>query len=99
MDGKPIIRVALGQGAPCGVAATTQGLFSLDVGGAARAGAHGAALPPQRAVTLPAAAAQRPPGKYHCISWDPSQGQLQAGWTSRDAPMVSWLDTFQAVPP
>ena len=81
VDGKPVIRVALCQGAPCGAAATTHGLFTLDVGGAALAGAHGAKPPDQRAVSLPGEA-QRAPGKYHSAVWDPQQGVLQAGWTS-----------------
>ena len=98
VDGKPVIRVALCQGAPCGAAATTHGLFTLDVGGAALAGAHGAKPPDQRAVSLPGEA-QRAPGKYHSAVWDPQQGVLQAGWTSADGGMATRLDTFQAVPP
>ena len=98
VDGKPVIKVALCQGAPCGAAATTHGLFALDVGGAALAGARGAQPPPQRQVTLPSEG-QRAAGKYHCAAWDPLQGLLHAGWTTTDASMSGRLDTFRAVAP
>jgi hypothetical protein len=97
LDDQPVIKVALAQGAPCGAAATLAGLFSLDVGGAAAAGATGAPPPaPRRAANF----ADRPQGggRYHGLQWDVGSGLLFGGWSAGEKdPQAVRLDVFTAI--